>query len=129
MATVIGDGVELLFCNEDEAISFTNTSSLEDAIEGLKSVAKTFVITLGEKGALAFDGSSIVRDAGVATNAVDTNGAGDMFAGAFLYAITSGQDYAWALKFANDSASRVVSQFGPRIDAVEYNLLKAKFEI
>lgn len=129
VAKVIGGGVDLLFCNEEEAMSYTYTSSLDDAIEGLKSVAKTFAITLGDKGAVAFDGDSVVRDAGVATNAVDTNGAGDMFAGAFLYAITSGHDYAWALKFANAAASRIVSQFGPRIDAVEYDRLKAQFVI
>jgi sugar/nucleoside kinase (ribokinase family) len=49
---------------------------------------------------------------------VDTNGTGDMFAGAFLYAITSGQNYEWALGFANAAAARMVSQFGPRIGAI-----------
>ena len=53
------------------------------------------------------------------TRAVDTNGAGDMFAGAFLYAITSGQNYQWAAKLANECAARVVSQFGPRLDIEE----------
>jgi predicted transcriptional regulator len=50
-------------------------------------------------------------------------------AGAFLYAITSGRDYSWALAFANTAAARVVSQFGPRINSVEYDRLKAQFQI
>jgi sugar/nucleoside kinase (ribokinase family) len=66
---------------------------------------------------------------GVNTEAVDTNGAGDMFAGAFLYAITSGKDYSWALTFANAAAARVVSRFGPRIDLLEYSRLKNQFGI
>jgi len=51
----------------------------------------------------------------VSTNAVDTNGAGDMFAGSSLYAISIGYDYAWAARFANAAAALVVGQFGTRI--------------
>jgi sugar/nucleoside kinase (ribokinase family) len=129
MAKVIGSGVDLLFCNQDEALSYTNSNSLDDAIEGLKSIAKTFVITQGENGATAFDGAQVTSVPGVATEAVDTNGAGDMFAGAFLYAITSGQNYEWALGFANAAAARVVSQFGPRVTSIEYDRIKAQFNI
>ena len=118
-----------LFCNQDEAFNYTNSNNLEDAIEGLKSIAKTFVITQGEHGATAFDGAQIASVPGVTTEAVDTNGAGDMFAGAFLYAITSGQNYEWALGFANAAAARVVSQFGPRVTSIEYDRIKAQFNI
>jgi sugar/nucleoside kinase (ribokinase family) len=65
----------------------------------------------------------------VNANAVDTNGAGDMFAGAFLHAINLGHNYAWAAKFANAASARVVSQFGPRIEAVVYEHLKQQFGI
>ena len=126
---VIGDGIDLLFCNSDEARSFTNTLSTEAAAEQLKRYAKTFVITLGAGGSLSYDGASLIQTAGVSANAVDTNGAGDMYAGAFLYAINAGYDYAWAAKFANAAAARVVSQFGPRIETVEYGQIKQQFGI
>ncbi len=129
IAKVIGDGVDLLFCNQDEALSYTQSPDLESAIEGLKAITKTFVITQGEHGATAFDGQKVIRAKGVITEAVDTNGAGDMFAGAFLYAITSGHDYGWALSFANAAAARVVSRFGPRIDLLEYDRLKNEFGV
>ena len=126
---VIGDGVDLLFCNSDEARSFTNTHNTEAAAEQLKKYAKTFVITRGAGGSLSYDGTNLVQTPGVTANAVDTNGAGDMFAGAFLYAINSGHSYVWAAKFANAASARVVSQFGPRIEAVEYDQLKQQFNI
>jgi sugar/nucleoside kinase (ribokinase family) len=129
IARVIGEGVDLLFCNEDEALSYTQSQDIESAIEGLKGIAKTFVVTRGKHGATAFDGQKVINTKGVATEAVDTNGAGDMFAGAFLYAITSGHDYSWALTFANAAAARVVSRFGPRIDPLEYDCLKNEFGI
>jgi len=126
---VIGDGIDLLFCNSYEARSFTNTHSTETAAEQLKKYAKTFVITRGAGGSLSYDGTDLVQTAGVSANAVDTNGAGDMFAGAFLYAINAGHDYTWAAKFANAASARVVSQFGPRIDTVEYEQIKQQFGI
>jgi len=126
---VIGNGIDLLFCNSHEARSFTNTHSTEAAAEQLKKYAKTFVITRGAGGSLSYDGTELVQTAGVSANAVDTNGAGDMFAGAFLYAINAGHNYAWAAKFANAASARVVSQFGPRIEAVEYEQIKQQFGI
>jgi len=126
---VIGDGVDLLFCNSDEARSFTNTHSTEAAAEQLKKYAKTFVITRGAGGSLSYDGINLVQTPGVTANAVDTNGAGDMFAGAFLYAINAGHSYTLAAKFANEASARVVSQFGPRIDSLEYKQIKHLFDI
>jgi len=126
---VIGDGVDLIFCNKDEAMAFTGTETLDAASEALKQYTKTFAITDGANGAVTFDGSSLDYSHGVKAEAIDTNGAGDMFAGAFLYAITSGKSYAWAASLANDCAARVVAQFGPRLEAQEFDLIKTKFDI
>jgi sugar/nucleoside kinase (ribokinase family) len=126
---VIGGGVDLIFCNKDEAMAFTGTDTLETAAEALKQVTKTFAITDGANGAITFDGHTMNQSKGVEAKAIDTNGAGDMFAGAFLYAITSGKRYAWAADLANDCAARVVAQFGPRLEASEFDAIKAKFGI
>ena len=74
-------------------------------------------------------GKDLLQTAGVTANAVDTNGADDMYAGAFLYAINAGHDYALAAKFANAGSVRVVSQFGSRTAAVEYEKVKQQFGI
>ena len=126
---VIGDGVDLIFCNKDEAMAFTSTETLDAASEALKQYTKTFAITDGARGAVTFDGNSLNQSEGVKAEAIDTNGAGDMFAGAFLYAITSGRSYGWAADLANDCAARVVAQFGPRLEAQEFDLIKTKFDI
>ena len=124
---VIGGGVDLIFCNKDEVMAFTGTESLEAAAESLKQYTKTFAITDGANGAITFDGNTMNQSKGVEAKAIDTNGAGDMFAGAFLYAMTSGKSYAWAADLANDCAARVVAQFGPRLESSEFDVIKAKF--
>lgn len=115
LAEMIGDGVDLLFCNESEALGWAGTDSLDAAIVALKQIAKTFAITLGAEGALIFDGEQEIRIAGNKVTAIDTNGAGDMFAGAFIYAITHGHDYQTAGKLASLASAQVVANYGPRL--------------
>ena len=115
MKEMIGPSVDLLFSNEEEAMTFAGTTNLLETREALKKVAKTFVITRGENGAIIFDGETFIDIEPFKVKAVDSNGAGDMFAGAFLYAVTHGHTYASAGKLASAAASKVVSQYGPRL--------------
>ena len=124
LKSVIGDGVDLIFCNKDEALAFTGADTIEQAAETLKSYTKTSVITDGANGATVFDGDSLSQVPGVKAKAIDTNGAGDMFAGAFLYAITSGKSYLKAAQLANQAAAKVVERFGPRLDKADFEALK-----
>ena len=96
MTEIIGDRLNLIFCNEDEALGWAQSDSLDVAVERLKAVADTFVITRGSAGALTFDGTTLAEIPAHKVDAVDTNGAGDMFAGAFLFAITNGEDFPTA---------------------------------
>lgn len=116
MDEVIGASVDLLFCNEDEAMTYTGAATIIEAREELKKTAKTFVITRGKNGALIFDGDTFIDIEAYPVTAIDTNGAGDMFAGAFLYAITHGHTYAQAGKIASLASSKIVSKFGPRLE-------------
>ncbi len=115
MKEVVGDGVDLLFCNNEEACLFTGTDNILEARERLKYSAKNFAITLGANGASIFDGITFVDIEPYKVEAIDTNGAGDMFAGAFLYGITEGHTLAEAGKIASLASSKIVSQFGPRL--------------
>ncbi len=125
LGEMIGNGVDLLFCNKDEALGWTKTQTVEDAAEAMKQHAKSFAITLGKDGAIVFDGDALTHVEGARAKAIDTNGAGDMFAGAFLYALTSGQSYTEAARLANQAAAQVVSQFGPRLRAEQHAELLA----
>ena len=116
MEEVVGDGVDLLFCNEEEACLFTGTDNILEARERLKYSAKKFAITLGANGASIFDGDTFVDIEPYRVEAIDTNGAGDMFAGAFLFGITHGHTYAEAGKIASLASSRIVAKFGPRLE-------------
>lgn len=127
MAAIIGNKLDLVFCNESEAKGWARTDDLDEAIEKLKRVATCFAITLGAEGAVTFDGVELASIPPHKVQAVDTNGAGDMFAGAFLYAITRGENFPTAGRFASLAAGKVVSQFGPRLPAADYPALRREF--
>jgi len=128
LAEMVGDrGVDLLFCNEAEALGWGQTTELDEAVEALKQVARQFAVTLGARGALLFDGQALIDVPGSPCDAVDSNGAGDMFAGAFLHGITHGRSFESAGRFASLAASRVVSRFGPRLSASEHDAVLAEF--
>ena len=102
---------------------FANTDQLDIAIKEIKKISDEFIITLGARGALIYNGEELIEIEGVATKAVDTNGAGDMFAGAYLYGITHNMTQQQAGQFASLAAAKIVSQFGPRLSAHEYRTL------
>src|SRR5690606_6323151 len=117
---MIGDGVDLLFANESEALSWTGKDDLREAAEELKTVARQFVVTLGARGALLYDGERFIDVAPYAVKAVDSNAAGDMFAGAFLYAVSTGRDFETAGRLASRASAAVVSHFGPRLEPEQH---------
>ncbi|MBL4821569.1 MAG: adenosine kinase [Gammaproteobacteria bacterium] len=120
VSEVIGTGVDLLFCNQQEAMLWTDAEDFSAACETLKQQAKQFVITRGAEGALLYDGMNFIEIDSHNVDAVDTNGAGDMFAGAFMFAITHHHDFETAGKLASLAAATTVSSFGPRLSAEEH---------
>ncbi|MBT3586056.1 MAG: adenosine kinase [Halobacteriovoraceae bacterium] len=112
---MIGEGVDMLFCNESEALGFTGKDNVAEAAKELKKIAKAFAITLGPKGAYLFDGEKEIDVITGQVKAVDTNGAGDLFAGAFLYSITHGHSFGEAGRLACAASSKLVTQFGARL--------------
>jgi sugar/nucleoside kinase (ribokinase family) len=116
MAALVDAGVDMLFCNEDEAKMFTGAETTADAIDALYKQTAGFAVTCGADGARVHDGGDLVHSPGFAVEAIDTNGAGDSFAGAYLYAVTNGYATEQAAKLATYVSSRVVGKYGPRFE-------------
>ncbi|WP_113907144.1 adenosine kinase [Aliidiomarina celeris] len=119
-------GVDILFCNREEAELFTQTTSLEAAMNALLKFAKEVVVTRGKEGAVIGTAEKRVEVPGFKVKAIDTNGAGDMFAGAYLYATTQGMSTAQAGTLASRAAAEVVSHYGPRLPAETHHSILAE---
>jgi len=127
MEALVGNGVDQLFCNEGEALAWARTDSVDRALAALRSIARCFVVTQGAEGALVFDGEDLHHIEAHPVKAIDSNGAGDMFAGAFMYALCRGEHAATAGRFASLAAGTVVSRYGPRLPAADCIALRQQF--
>jgi sugar/nucleoside kinase (ribokinase family) len=111
---------DLLFCNAPESLAITGKETTTEAFEALKAIVPNCVLTDGPQGAhVRYQGQESHVPA-YACQPKDLTGAGDMFAGAFLFGITHGYDAAIAARGANYLCSKVISQIGARLqdDAV-----------
>ena len=128
LLNMLGNGVTQLFCNEEEALAWTGTDRLDIAATELGDVAPFVNITLGARGSLALSPRGRELTPGRAADAVDTTGAGDIYAGAILYARNAGAAPGEAAGFANFAAAHLVSVHGARLpDLSAYAALKRAF--
>jgi len=112
--------IDYLFCNEEEAKAFSNSESIETSADELQNYADTSFITLGKEGAIVNSKNKIVKIVGFPADAIDTNGAGDMFAGGVLHKLSAGYDNEISASFGCFLASKGVENFGPRLPDEEY---------
>ena len=113
-------GIDMIFCNDDEAVAFSGKENLEDAIEYYKSKSYMTAITKGADGSVVVQNGIEYLAPAEKITPVDTNGAGDMFAGSFMHAFLQGHDVEACAKFSNYASSKVVETFGPRLSSDGY---------
>ncbi len=108
--------VDLFFCNEEEAKSLTGKDDPIDCAAEIHRHSENVAMTLGANGSIVMHGGEAIAIEGVNVNAIDTTGAGDMYAGGLLYGITNGMDWRTAGHLASHAAARVVAQLGARLE-------------
>lgn len=123
LSEMLGSGVDVLFCNRDEVFAFTGETDFKAAVAALKPLAQKLVITLGSDGALVVNHDHEVAIKAHAVKPLDTNGAGDMFAGAFMYGITHGMSDEQAGDLASRAASEIIQIYGARLDKAVHQRL------
>lgn len=124
---LIDDGIDIIFANIEEAMMMSNTNSAPAALVALKPLAKVVVITMGQEGSLVFDGEEEHKIAAVHSEVIDTLGAGDIYAGAFLAGLSQGMSAKKAANLASLAAARLVAHFGPRLSKQQMADVLAEF--
>ena len=107
--------VDLLFCNELEARALTGQDDPIECARTIHAAASSVALTLGSKGSLLMHAHSTWPIEGVPVDAVDTTGAGDMYAAGILYGLTRGLDWPTSGHLASHAAARVVQHLGARL--------------
>ena len=113
----IKSDIDYVFCNEDELNSLFELNSIDESIENFLNLfpnVKQLICTLGSSGVMIIEeGRSYHFDATEA-NVVDKTGAGDFFAGGYLYGLQKNLSLVDSAEIANRSAAHVISEIGVR---------------
>ncbi|MBE6155203.1 MAG: carbohydrate kinase family protein [Firmicutes bacterium] len=110
-------------------IDFDNSGSLVTVFSALlnRFVQKEIIVTLGNKGALYILDGQIKVMPGLTVEPVDTTGAGDVFGGAFAYALLQGYDLEKAITFANIAGGLSVTKVGTKESIPDLNEIMSYF--
>ncbi|HJN36446.1 MAG: adenosine kinase [Prochlorococcus sp.] len=107
--------IDVLFANESEIIALYQSESFEAAVERVKGACQVAALTRSEKGSLVLSGDQRWDiEACKLAPLVDTTGAGDLYAGGFLYGYTQGETLKRCGELGSLCAGQVVTQLGPR---------------
>jgi sugar/nucleoside kinase (ribokinase family) len=121
-------GLDYLFCNEEEATVWCGTKDLDAVCAQMGQLARVVCLTRSAKGCIVLQNGTQTVVPAAAVKAVDTNGAGDMFAGAFLFAVTHGHSLEKAAWLANQAAGQVVTQYGNRLSIAAMAEVSSRFQ-
>ena len=112
---LVKEYVDIVFVNELEAEEFTGKKN-EEALHDIYELCDIAVVKLGEQGSLVKADGQVFTIASHSVEVKNTNGAGDAYAGAFLYAITHDIGYKEAGVIASFASAQVVSREAARLD-------------
>lgn len=124
---LIKNGIDILFCNEDEIKSLFDTDDAETAFEKCKTLCETVVVTRGAKGAVAICGDKRYEIPAEPINRViDTTGAGDLFAAGYLTGLAQNRPVSECLQMGAVAAAEIISHYGARPEQSLTELMSRK---
>lgn len=105
---------DIIFANEQEILSLYEVEKFEDALQAVKATGKIAALTRSEHGSVVVRGNEVHTIPAEPTKVVDTTGAGDLYAGGFLFGLTRGLPLAACGRMGSVAAAEIISHVGPR---------------
>ena len=103
--------VNILILNENECDELIGK---QDIFEDLLPHVDALALTKGKNGSVVATHNKIQNIKAYPTNVIDTTGAGDAYAAAFIYGLNKGWNVVKAGNLASEVAGKVVSRIGTR---------------
>lgn len=111
---LIEDSVDILFCNEAEIMALMEEDDFDNAVKKIAGHCEIVAITRGAKGSIVIADELYVIQAEKNLKVVDTTGAGDLYAGGFLYGYTQGFSPEKCGRLGTIAASEIIQHIGAR---------------
>ena len=116
-AKAVRDDIKIVFADDDEVMALYEVDKFEDVFSAINGSDKLFVMTRSEKGSVIVQGDTkIVQEARAIEQLIDTTGAGDAYAAAFLYGWANDKSLDECARLGTHVATSVIQQIGARIE-------------
>ena len=115
MQFILPKYVDIVLANEDEARTLTGKKDPREALREIAGYSKIAVVKCGEKGSFIQYGSHQYQIDPISIKAVDTTGAGDLYAAGFLYGLMNGFPLDIAGKMGACVGGKVVEVIGAKM--------------
>ena len=113
---LVKNKLDIIFANEQEILSLTNSKSLDEVINFAKQIKKKIIITRGAKGAISIKNDEIIEcPAKTNLKIVDLTGAGDLFASGYLHGYINRFLEKDCLMKATEMSSKIIQKIGARL--------------
>ena len=113
---LVKNKLDIIFANEQEILSLTNSNSFEDAISFCKQINKEFIITRGSLGAVSINYGKIMECPAKKNLIIkDLTGAGDLFAAGYLHGLINNKTIGESLEKGTELSSKIIQKIGARI--------------
>jgi sugar/nucleoside kinase (ribokinase family) len=122
----ITEQCDLIFCNEQEAIAYTKQNDYNKAVSELNNSCPNIVVTRGALGSVVLFNGKKYDIPAYKVQAIDSTGAGDMYAAGFLWGIIKLNNPEKAGYLGSIASSQVVTQLGPRLKDSFFKSFKEK---
>ena len=107
---------DIVFCNLEEAQALAQTEDRLACLDYLKERTEMAFVTHAKEGCFVCHNNKINTVAGFTVDAIDSNGAGDAFAGGTLFALSRDYSPIEAARWGNYLGSQIVSIPGARLE-------------
>ncbi len=125
LTKLVNDYVDIVFANEEEAKAYTGTEG-RDALDILAENVNIAVLKLGKSGSMIKRGDEVVQVGVIDVKAIDTTGAGDLYAAGFIYGLINGFSLEKCGRIGAILSGHVIEKVGPKMDENTWTQIKSE---
>ncbi len=119
--SIVDQGIDIVFANEEEAKTFTGKTDPEEALVEISRKCRVAVVKIGKEGSLIKSGSQVYKIPPISATCIDTTGAGDLYASGFFYGLASGQSLEICGKIGSIVSGKIIEVIGTKMDDTKWN--------
>ncbi len=117
--------VDIVFANEEESKAFTGKEP-EEALDDIARLTDIAVVKVGSKGSMVKQGETVTKISPIKARAVDTTGAGDLYASGFLYGLANDLGFEKAGYVGSLLSGTVIEVVGAKFGEDKWNEIRDK---